>query len=82
MALMWRHCKDKTAKQDSPNANFKHAVEYHKTMNDKLQMITYVYSHPHEIYKIERTYHTQIYDICDTYSPAYYKHSDGASSGV
>ena len=26
LALMWRHCEDNTAKRDSPNAIFKHAV--------------------------------------------------------
>ena len=36
----------------------------------------------HEIYQIETTYRTQIYDICGTYSLVHYKHSDSASSGV
>ena len=36
----------------------------------------------YEMYEIKTTYRTQIYDICSSYSPAHYKHSDSASSGI
>ena len=41
---MWRHCKDSTAKWDSPNDKFKHAVYSHMTRNYHLQIITSMYS--------------------------------------
>ena len=44
ITLMWRYSKDKTAKQDSPNDKFKHAVYSPKTKTFHLQMITSMYS--------------------------------------
>ena len=79
---MWCHCRDSTAKGDSPNEKFKHEVYFHKTGINiyKWLHLCIVYS-PWNVWN-KTTYRSQIYDICGAYSPARYKHSDSQTSGI
>ena len=82
----WRSCgvAVKTILQNgiprTPNSNMQYNLIRPGIINYKLLHMCMV--NPHEIYEIKTTHRTKIYDICGSYSPAHYRHSDSASSGV